>query len=244
MRKTNVLIVGNGMDFTEQISKILEKFGCQFLKVNYEKILYFEKNPEEWQKVNFDFVVMPIEASENNTLVHFFKSEQLPILFLSDVNGSNALTAKDNSTIFGYVLEPIVATNLVNSLENALQKLEDNKTMEQTEATLIVGSNLFVKKKNLLCKIPVKSIIYIESDKNYCTVVTNKEKYVLKISLSKFIQHFSKQEFLQIHKRYVVQIDEIETIDLTNLAIQIPGLTLPIGRVYKNQLIDALRIIS
>jgi DNA-binding LytR/AlgR family response regulator len=244
MRKTNLLIVEDDMDFAERISEILTKLDCQFSKVNYKDALLFEKSLKGSTKVDFDIVVMPIEASENNALVHFFKSEQLPVLFLSDVNSTNTLAEKDNHTIFGYVLEPIVASNLGSSLENVLRKLGDNKTTEQTEATLIVGSNLFVKKKNLLCKIPVKSITYIESDKNYCTVVANQEKYVLKISLSKFIQHFSKQEFLQVHKRYVVQIDEIETIDLTNLVIQLPSITLPIGRVYKNQLIDALKVIS
>lgn len=244
MRKTNVLIVEDGMDFAEQVSKILEKLDCQLLRVNYRDALHFKKSPDGFRKVDFDFVIMPMEASEDNALVHFFKSEQLPILFLSDVNSSDTLSIKDNNTIFGYVLEPIVANNLGSSLEYALRKLSGNKVTEQTEATLIVGGNLFVKKRNLLCKIPVKSIFYIESDKNYCTLVTKREKYVLKISLSKFVQHFSKQEFLQIHKRYVVQIDEIETIDLTNLEIQLQNITLPIGRVYKSQLMDALKIIS
>ncbi|NJK83457.1 MAG: LytTR family transcriptional regulator [Saprospiraceae bacterium] len=122
--------------------------------------------------------------------------------------------------------------------------MNNSSTNTSTEAALIVGGNLFVKKKNLLCKIPVKSILYIESDKNYCTLITEKEKYVLKISLSKFIQYFSKYEFMQIHKRYVVQINEIETINLSSLEIQLKSTNLPIGRVYKTQLLETLNIIS
>lgn len=244
MRKTNVLIVGDDTYFTDQISKILERLGCYFLKANSKDAFQSIKSTNGLRKEDFDVVIMPIEASENHNLTYYFKSEHIPILFLSTVESNNNTTIHDGHTIFGYSLEPIVASNLGIYLEDALRKLSYHGITEQTEANLIVGGNLFVKKKNLLCKIPVKSIVYIESDKNYCTLVTKREKYVLKISLSKFVQHFSKQEFLQIHKRYVVQIDEIETIDLTNLEIQLQNITLPIGRVYKPQLMDALKIIS
>jgi two-component system LytT family response regulator len=80
---------------------------------------------------------------------------------------------------------------------------------------------------------PIKDIIYIEGKGNYSLVhlATKKEIYIAK-TLKKFESHFRMHKFIRIHKSYLVNQENIPSVDTSNLT-QITtslGNHLPISR--------------
>jgi DNA-binding LytR/AlgR family response regulator len=73
---------------------------------------------------------------------------------------------------------------------------------------------------------PIKDIVYIEGKGNYSMVylATKEEIYIAK-TLKKFESHFRMHAFIRIHKSYLVNQENISSINLSNL----PEITTSLG---------------
>jgi two-component system LytT family response regulator len=80
---------------------------------------------------------------------------------------------------------------------------------------------------------PIKDIVYIEGKGNYSLVylATKKEVYIAK-TLKKFESHFRMHKFIRIHKSFLVNQENIFSVNTSNFT-QITtslGNTLPVSR--------------
>jgi two-component system LytT family response regulator len=68
-----------------------------------------------------------------------------------------------------------------------------------------------------IANCPIKDIVYIEGKGNYSLVylATKKEVYIAK-TLKKFESHFRMHKFIRIHKSYLVNQENIPSIDTSN----------------------------
>ena len=107
----------------------------------------------------------------------------------------------------------------------------DNKN--RPEDTFIT---LRADRKNL--KISLNDILYIESLKDYIKVVTAAKTIVTKQSISSIEETLPKNQFIRIHRSFIVSINKIETF--TNEIIEIGKKELPISRMYKMEVNKAL----
>ncbi|RQH22352.1 LytTR family transcriptional regulator [Okeania hirsuta] len=74
--------------------------------------------------------------------------------------------------------------------------------------------SFFVRSQNVLVRVKVKDIRYIHADGNYCYLFTEQKKYAIKLSLTRLMDRLPNNEFLRIHKSYIVQLKEVNKIDL------------------------------
>ena len=80
---------------------------------------------------------------------------------------------------------------------------------------------------------PIKDIVYIEGKGNYSLVylATKEEVYIAK-TLKKFESHFRMHKFIRIHKSYLVNQENITSVDTSNFTQITPllGNHLPVSR--------------
>ena len=81
-------------------------------------------------------------------------------------------------------------------------------------------------------------ILYVEGLSEYVQIFTDKKKIITKASLSHMEEKLPNNNFLRIHKSYIVSMNKIEAFTTTN--IEVPGKELPIGRSYKSTVLDSL----
>jgi DNA-binding LytR/AlgR family response regulator len=88
-------------------------------------------------------------------------------------------------------------------------------------------------------KVYIDDILYIESLKDYIKVFLTTGKNVLvKQSISAMENLLSDQKFLRAHRSYIVSIDKITGYNA--LSIQVNSTEIPIGRLYKQAVMDIL----
>lgn len=102
---------------------------------------------------------------------------------------------------------------------------------------------IFVRHNNIINKVKLGDVQWISAEGNYCYIHTANKKYAVKISLKKLADKLSPVRFLRVHKSYVVQLSYIEKIDTNQNCLQINDQYLPIGRVFKSNLIKRLDIL-
>ncbi|QTD37893.1 response regulator transcription factor [Polaribacter batillariae] len=93
---------------------------------------------------------------------------------------------------------------------------------------------IFIKtdRKNNLVKVTVSDIIYIESLKNYVAIHLNNKEFITYNSLKNIKESLQNENFVQIHKSYLVSILHIEKT--TSSSVFIGNKEIPIGNSFKN----------
>lgn len=85
-----------------------------------------------------------------------------------------------------------------------------------------------VNKKRI--KVYLDEILFVESMKDYVKIVTKDKQLVTKFQLGEIENVLDKNNFVRIHRSYLVAKNKIETVSAD--AIEIGGRVIPIGRSY------------
>ena len=79
---------------------------------------------------------------------------------------------------------------------------------------------IFIKKGKSLKKVLLSDIIYIEVEEKYCNIITEKEKFVILISLTKILNLLDDNAFCRTHRNFIANIDKIvEIVPSDNLIV-------------------------
>ncbi|SFD64810.1 LytR/AlgR family response regulator transcription factor [Flavobacterium phragmitis] len=134
-----------------------------------------------------------------------------------------------------YLLKPISFERFYQ----AVSKLNSDPKIEISNQSNLPDF-LFVKTdgKNKFQKVFLSDILYVESLQNYVCIHTEKQQIVTHSSLKNVIESLPENEFIQIHKSYVVSLKHVESTD--NFSVFINRKELPIGATFKDAFFDKI----
>lgn len=98
---------------------------------------------------------------------------------------------------------------------------------------------IYVKENKRIIKIYLKEIHFIEGLNEYIRIHTENSRVVVKSSLQGIENKLPSEQFIRIHKSYIVSIPRIRAFNATT--IELENAKLRIGRNYKNQVFSALQ---
>ena len=135
-----------------------------------------------------------------------------------------------------YLLKPIPFGRFLKALSKAfgqIQSASQNIINNDEYEPYITTDTLIVKSDKKMIKINLKEIIYIESLKDYVIIHLPDKRVVTKQKISFLEQKLMENNFIRIHRSFLVSASKIEAF--TPSHIDINGLQLPIGRSYKSE---------
>lgn len=106
------------------------------------------------------------------------------------------------------------------------------------------NESFFIRVGNVLQRVNVNDIHWVQSDGNYCSIHTVHKKYMVKMPLFKIKSRLPENSFIQVHKSYIVHIQLIENIDLSSGEIFLKDISLPLGRKFKELLLSRLNLLQ
>lgn len=95
-----------------------------------------------------------------------------------------------------------------------------------------------VKENKKVIRIYLNDIRFIEGLNEYVGIHTTERRIVTKCSLSKIDEKLPSDQFLRIHKSFIVPIPKIQAFSSTT--VEVDNKELPIGRSYKNIVLQTL----
>ncbi|MCF1716810.1 LytTR family DNA-binding domain-containing protein [Flavihumibacter sp. RY-1] len=141
--------------------------------------------------------------------------------------------------VVDYLLKPISFNRFLSAINKVRKNIDPVLTqlarqpVGELEAPYIL---INVNKKRV--KIELSEILYIESKKEYISIVTRQQAYLTKYALGDIDQQLDKARFLRIHRSFIVARDKIKAFNATE--VEINGIQLPIGRSYKELVLSLL----
>lgn len=109
------------------------------------------------------------------------------------------------------------------------------------EETKLSPAFIYLKVDREMKKIFVNDIEYIESWKDYVMVFLSTQKScMVKQSISSMENLLSEHKFIRVHRSYMVSIEKIAGYN--GIAVKLPGKDIPIGRLYKQNVLERLQV--
>jgi DNA-binding LytR/AlgR family response regulator len=130
-----------------------------------------------------------------------------------------------------YLLKPIS----FERFSKAISAFHDTQTPVIVEASSETSSNdfIFVRSDRVMLKIDFNTIIYIESYSDYIKIHTGKKVVVTRETISAIDAKLPKDQFLRIHRSFIVAISKISSFTSDHVVIE--NQSLPISRSYKKE---------
>ena len=117
-----------------------------------------------------------------------------------------------------YLLKPIIK----DRFEKAMQKwLQQATGKEMPHVSALLENNIYegyqhrivVKDNGLIRIIPAQDIYYIEASDDYIKIVTKDGSYLKKSTLSHVEQTLDPQQFVRVHRSYLVPVTQLMRIE-------------------------------
>ena len=179
-----------------------------------------------------DLVFLDIQMPKLNGM-EWIKSLPTPPKVIFCTAFSNFALESYEVNAIDYLLKPVS----FERFEKAVAKAADIIRKEQRLADLKEEEFISIKSERRFYKIPINTILYIHSLSNYYQVVTPEKKIIVYGSLSALENKLSANQFIRIHRSYLVAINKIEAI--SNTFILLEGKKIPVGRKYRDS-VEAL----
>lgn len=135
-----------------------------------------------------------------------------------------------------YLLKPIAFERLLKAVNTYFEVYNTYKE------DVIQGNHasdfMFVRSDRRMIKIDFNTIIYIESYSDYIKIHLATETIITRETISAIEAKLPKQDFMRIHRSYIISIKHI--VSFTNEHINIVEKALPISRSYKKEVLSVL----
>lgn len=208
MEKINVLIVEDSLIVAEGIAVKLKKHQMEIIGIcesGEEAIAFIEKRLP-------DLIIMDIQlagALDGISTSKLIKDKyEIPVIYLSDYVDDLTVQRASKTSPANYLAKPFNENDLVRAINIAFANSgKSNKVLHG-----ILGHHIFIKDEDVHFKLAFGDIIYLKANGAYCNIVTEGKTFVQSISMNHVLEQINDQNFIRVHRSYVVNANKITKI--------------------------------
>jgi two-component system, LytTR family, response regulator len=138
--------------------------------------------------------------------------------------------------ITDYLLKPISFERFTKAIEKINQNnnvsWDTNHGSNSNYGMKSEDDFIFIKSDSKMIKINLQEILFIEGLKDYLSIQTTTEKLITLQNLKTFEQHLNPQQYMRVHKSYIVALNKIDSIERSRIFIGTH--VIPIGDTYRD----------
>ncbi|WP_017731454.1 LytR/AlgR family response regulator transcription factor [Nafulsella turpanensis] len=141
--------------------------------------------------------------------------------------------------VVDYLLKPITFERFFKAMDkyfSCSSSLSQNRPQESADTQ--EKEYIYVKADKKNVKVRMNDILYVESIKDYIKIQTPESIIIVKEKISVFEKLLPSNDFLRVHRSYLVNIHHITAF--TNYDIEINSTEIPIGGIYKQYVLNVL----
>ena len=242
MANIKVGIVEDEMLIGEGIAQALRELGY----IPTEPAISYTEALEMIKKEEPDILLIDIQLSGKKDGIDLAwkirEDHNLPFIFLTANSDINTVERAKKLCPPAYLVKPFNKDELYTSIEICLHNFSEMQGKKQItdKSNYLIKESLFIKQGQSFHKVRVEDIMYLESDNVYVYVYMGQNKLVVRSKLQDYLDLIGSKNFFRVHRSFAINIDHIETIHSEDIVIN--GREIPIGKVYRDELLKLLRI--
>lgn len=251
MAKINVLVVEDESIVSKDIQHSLKKLGYSVVGAasTGEKAIELAKSTMP------DIILMDImlkgEMNGIEAADEIRKTCSIPVIFLTAYADESTLSKAKITEPYGYILKPFKEIDLHTTIEMAIYKHgREQEVVKERDLLFSLVENkdstqkgfIFVKSNSKLVKLKSEDIYYIEALKDYVVIHTPDARYTIHSTMKDIDAKMGRDEFVRVHRSFIVRMDKIATIEYPNLTLEDMDKQIPIGGSYRDDLNNQIKL--
>lgn len=186
------------------------------------------------QKESFDVMFLDVEMPEMTGLQFLQTLKNPPEIVLVTSKPEYAVDAFEFA-VADYLVKPVAYPRFLKAVTRIQERLTADEEIKSS------ADSLFAKVNSQLINISMKDIQWIEAYGDYVTLNTERDKFVVHSTMKGIERKLPSQDFIRVHRSYIVRIDKIKSIEET--LIIIGKKLIPIGDSYRSTLMKRLTLL-
>ncbi len=165
--------------------------------------------------------------------------DHIPAIIFTTAYDHYAIKAFEHNAV-DYLLKPFSRLRFLEAVKKARERIGTgdmnitDRLLEHIDNQEEIIHRVVVRWGSKIHIIPVSDIRYIQAEDDYVMLYTKDNKYLKQKTMKYFESHLSPDEFLRIHRSYIVSIPEITQMQLyekdSYIVILKDGTKLPVSK--------------
>lgn len=182
-----------------------------------------------------DVVFLDINLPDMSGLDFIKTIKNPPAIIMTTAYSEYAVNSFELDTIVDYLVKPFSFDRFLKAVNKAKERIEVADVIQEDNEEVI-----FLNVDKTLHKIVLNKILFIESERNYITVVTENQRLSYIDALKNWNAKLPEKTFIQVHKSFI--INSLFVSKISGNFIFIMDNKIPIGRTFKQELLAKLGI--
>lgn len=136
-----------------------------------------------------------------------------------------------------YIMKPASYERFRISIDRCTQYLS---ALKKTETTSDRNQHIFVRSEHRLIRISFDEILYFQGLRDYVSIFTKTKRILTLQSMKSFETELPLEQFIRVHKSYIVAISAIKYIERNRVFIG--DTIIPVGDTYRAEFNRILKI--
>ncbi len=197
------------------------------------------------QNETVDVIFLDINLPNISGMSYLKTLKNPPMVIMTTAYSNYAVESFEYDAIIDYLVKPFNFERFLKAI-NKIELIKQDKVLDVQYQSINdiskTGEFVFIKVDKTLHKISLNTIIYVQSDRNYVTVVSKALNLTFIDSLKNWTSYLNQSNFLQIHRSFIININYIEK--LTGNLVYIDKQKIPVGKTYKEDLFKRVKPIN
>ncbi|MEM6628764.1 MAG: LytTR family DNA-binding domain-containing protein [Bacteroidota bacterium] len=205
-----------------------EPLACEGLSrhvdvVDYLELIQIVQNPVELDQLmeteEPDLIFLDIEMPFMTGIDFLHLKSSLPLVILTTAYPNYALEAFQLDVV-DYLLKPVTFNRFFKAVKKARELFLLKNQGKVSGVNQQESDYFFIKCEGKYQKIRTEDILFIQSLQNYVIIHTESEKYMTLMSLKTLEENLDPNQFIRVHKSYIVSVAQVNSFEHTELTIR------------------------
>lgn len=236
----NVLVVDDEYHARKLLSEYVSKL--PFLELKGMASNVFEAM-NALQNEKIDILLLDIQMPEITGLEFARRLRNPPSIIFTTAYSEYAVESYELDVV-DYLLKPIAFPRFLQAINKVTERKGGNDNIISKPIVNVVHQqpeipeedSLIIKSGYKVYRINYDELLYIEGQREYVTFHTTKQRITTLFSLKDLEERLPSDQFVRIHKSYIISLKHIDMIERNIL--EIAGKKLPVGGSYKDHLMN------
>ena len=183
---------------------------------------------------SLDLVFLDIDMPDFSGMDLVKSVDNLPQIVFTTGHTQYALEAFEYH-VTDFIPKPVEFPRLLKAVERA-QELQTN-----IDTGKDLQNDIYVRVDGRYIRLDFEDILFIESLGDYVTFNTVSGKHIVHSTLKNIDEKIQSEDFLKVHRSYIVNLTKIVDIEETNLVIK--DKVIPVSRAHRPVLMQKIKTI-
>ncbi|MCQ2218569.1 MAG: LytTR family DNA-binding domain-containing protein [Paludibacteraceae bacterium] len=187
------------------------------------------------QQQAVDLILSDIQMPELSGLDFIRSMKEKPLVIFTTAYSEYAIDSYELDAV-DYLLKPIPFPRFMQAINKAVDRL---RLRQQSLPTVASKDYFMVKADHKLYRIDYADLLFVEGQSEYVTFhMKDKKNVTAYYSLKKLEEELPNNDFVRVHKSYIVSVSKIESVEGNVLTVA--GHKVSIGKNYKDDFMEML----